>query len=282
MLLWRETIHLVKSMTGYGRARETRNGRDITVEVRSVNNRYLDVSVKMPRNFIFAEDAVKAMVQRYTSRGKVDVFVTVNTLGAEETVVAVNEPLAKSYIDALRRLRQLGGDLMERGVSPAELARLPDLLTLTKGEEDLETVSADLCAVLEEALAAYTAMRETEGRRLAEDIGRRLDAIEALTQLVEARSPQTVAEYREKLLAIFADKVAVDEETVRLRSHLGQLRDMLHSGAPVGRKLDFLIQELNRESNTIGSKCSDLQIARDVVDLKAEIEKIREQVQNIE
>ena len=201
MLLWRETIHLVKSMTGYGRARETRNGRDITVEVRSVNNRYLDVSVKMPRNFIFAEDAVKAMVQRYTSRGKVDVFVTVNTLGAEETVVAVNEPLAKSYIDALRRLRQLGGDLMERGVSPAELARLPDLLTLTKGEEDLETVSADLCAVLEEALAAYTAMRETEGRRLAEDIGRRLDAIEALTQLVEARSPQTVAEYREKLLA---------------------------------------------------------------------------------
>ncbi len=303
MLLWRETIHLVKSMTGYGRARETRNGRDITVEVRSVNNRYLDVSVKMPRNFIFAEDAVKAMVQRYTSRGKVDVFVTVNTLGAEETVVAVNEPLAKSYINALRRLRQLGGDLMERGVSPAELARLPDLLTLTKGEEDLETVSADLCAVLEEALAAYTAMRETEGRRLAEDIGRRLDAIEALTQLVEARSPQTVAEYREKLLArmnevlqsasidesrilteaaIFADKVAVDEETVRLRSHLGQLRDMLHSGAPVGRKLDFLIQELNRESNTIGSKCSDLQIARDVVDLKAEIEKIREQVQNIE
>jgi len=282
----------------------TLHWRDITVEVRSVNNRYLDVSVKMPRNFIFAEDAVKAMVQRYTSRGKVDVFVTVNTLGAEETVVAVNETLAKSYIDALRHLRQLGGYGMVKELCyVTDLARLPDVLTVTKGEEDLETVSADLCAVLEEALAAYTAMRETEGRRLAEDIGRRLDAIETLTQLVEARSPQTVAEYREKLLArmnevlqsasidesrilteaaIFADKVAVDEETVRLRSHLGQLRDMLHSGAPVGRKLDFLIQELNRESNTIGSKCSDLQIARDVVDLKAEIEKIREQVQNIE
>ena len=180
----------------------TLHGRDITVEVRSVNNRYLDVSVKMPRNFIFAEDAVKAMVQRYTSRGKVDVFVTVNTLGAEETVVAVNEALAKSYIDALRHLRQLGGYGMVKELCyVTDLARLPDVLTVTKGEEDLETVSADLCAVLEEALAAYTAMRETEGRRLAEDIGRRLDAIEALTQLVEARSPQTVAEYREKLLS---------------------------------------------------------------------------------
>ena len=290
-------------MTGYGRARETRNGRDITVEVRSVNNRYLDCTVKMPRSFIFAEDAIKALVQKYASRGKVDVFITVESQGADETVVAVNEPLAKHYIDALSRLRQLGGDVLGGEISVSELARLPDVLTVTKGEADLETISADLCAVLGQALAAYTAMRETEGRKLAEDIGRRLDAIEALTQLVEARSPQTVAEYREKLMArmqevlqsasidesrilteaaIFADKVAVDEETVRLRSHLSQLREMLQSGVPVGRKLDFLIQEINRESNTIGSKCSDLQIARDVVDLKAEIEKIREQVQNIE
>ena len=174
---------------------------------------------------------------------------------------------------------------------------------MTKAEEDLEALSGDLCAVLEDALRAHTAMREKEGARLAEDIRRRLDAIEALTQLVEARSPQTVAEYGEKLLsrmrevlqstaidesrilteaAVFADKVAVDEETVRLRSHLSQLREMLESAVPVGRKLDFLIQEVNRESNTIGSKCSDLQIARDVVELKAEIEKIREQVQNIE
>ena len=290
-------------MTGYGRARETRNGRDITVEVRSVNNRYLDCTVKMPRSFIFAEDAIKALVQKYASRGKVDVFITVESQGADETVVAVNEPLAKHYIDALSRLRQLGGDVLGGEISVSELARLPDVLTVTKGEADLETISADLCAVLGQALAAYTAMRETEGRKLAEDIQRRLDTIGAITRLIEERSPQTVAEYRQKLMArmqealqsasidesrilteaaIFADKVAVDEETVRLRSHLSQLREMLQSGVPVGRKLDFLIQEINRESNTIGSKCSDLQIARDVVDLKAEIEKIREQVQNIE
>ncbi len=294
---------MVKSMTGYGRARETRNGRDITVEVRSVNNRYLDCTVKMPRSFIFAEDAIKALVQKYASRGKVDVFITVESQGADETVVAVNEPLAKHYIDALSRLRQLGGDVLGGEISVSELARLPDVLTVTKGEADLETISADLCAVLGQALAAYTAMRETEGRKLAEDIQRRLDTIGAITRLIEERSPQTVAEYRQKLMArmqevlqsasidesrilteaaIFADKVAVDEETVRLRSHLSQLREMLQSGVPVGRKLDFLIQEINREANTIGSKCSDLQIARDVVDLKAEIEKIREQVQNIE
>ncbi len=295
---------MVKSMTGYGRAREVRNGRSITVEVRSVNNRYLDCTIKMPRAYIFAEDGLKSLVQKYVSRGKVDVFVTVENQGAEETVVTLNEPLVKSYLDALRHLMQLGGGYISPEIGcAADVARLPDVLTVTKAEEDLETLSEDLCAVLEEALKAHTAMREKEGARLAEDIRRRLDTLEALTQLVEARSPQTVAEYREKLLArmqevlqsttidegrilteaaIFADKVAVDEETVRLRSHLGQLREMLESGVPVGRKLDFLIQEVNRESNTIGSKCSDLQIARDVVELKAEIEKIREQVQNIE
>ena len=295
---------MVKSMTGYGRAREVRNGRSITVEVRSVNNRYLDCTIKMPRAYIFAEDGLKSLVQKYVSRGKVDVFVTVENQGAEETVVTLNEPLVKSYLDALRHLMQLGGGYISPEIGcAADVARLPDVLTVTKAEEDLETLSEDLCAVLEEALKAHTAMREKEGARLAEDIRRRLDTLEALTQLVEARSPQTVAEYREKLLsrmqevlqstaidesrilteaAIFADKVAVDEETVRLRSHLSQLREMLAGGEPVGRKLDFLIQEVNRESNTIGSKCSDVQIARDVVELKAEIEKIREQVQNIE
>ena len=295
---------MVKSMTGYGRAKAVCNGRSITVEVRSVNNRYLDFTAKMPRAYIFAEDAMKALVQKYVSRGKVDVFVTVENQGAEETVVTLNEPLVKSYLDALRHLMQLGGGYISPEIGcAADVARLPDVLTVTKAEEDLEELSEDLCAVLEDALRAHTAMREKEGARLAEDIRRRLDAIEALTQLVEARSPQTVAEYREKLLsrmwevlqstaidesrilteaAVFADKVAVDEETVRLRSHLSQLREMLESAVPVGRKLDFLIQEVNRESNTIGSKCSDLQIARDVVELKAEIEKIREQVQNIE
>ena len=295
---------MVKSMTGYGRARQTVNGRDITVEVRSVNNRYLDCSVKMPRAYIFAEDAVKSLVQKSASRGKVDVFITVESKGAEETVVTVNEPLAKSYIAALKQLYDLGGgSWVKSSCYATDLARLPDVLTVTKEEENLESLSADLCAVAAEALSAHTAMREKEGKKLAEDILGRLDTIEALTAKVEERSPQTVAEYREKLLtrmnevlqsatidesrilteaAIFADKVAVDEETVRLRSHLSQLREMLQSGEPIGRKLDFLIQEVNRESNTIGSKCSDVEIARNVVDLKAEVEKIREQVQNIE
>ena len=294
---------MVKSMTGYGRARETRNGRDITVEVRSVNNRYLDCTVKMPRAYIFAEDAVKTAVQKAASRGKVDVFISVDSLGAEETVVKVNEPLAGQYIDAMKQLIALGGGYVKTEYKATDLARLPDVLTVTKAEEDLETVKADLCAVLEEALANYNAMRGMEGEKMAEDIGGRLDHIEELTAQVEARSPETVKEYREKLegrmkevlqsttidesrilteAAIFADKVAVDEETVRLRSHLSQLREMLRAEEPVGRKLDFLIQEVNRESNTIGSKCSDVAIARVVVELKAEVEKIREQVQNIE
>ena len=294
---------MVKSMTGYGRARETRNGRDITVEVRSVNNRYLDCTVKMPRAYIFAEDAVKSAVQKAASRGKVDVFISVDSLGAEETVVKLNEPLARQYVDALKQLIDMGGGHVKGNYYATDLARLPDVLTITKAEEDLEAISADLAAVLDEALKNYVSMRETEGKKLAEDILGRLQTIEEITAKVEERSPQTVAEYREKLTArmnevlqsttidesrilteaaIFADKVAVDEETVRLRSHLAQLREMLHSDIPVGRKLDFLIQEVNRESNTIGSKCSDVAIARVVVELKAEVEKIREQVQNIE
>ena len=292
---------MVNSMTGYGRARETVNKRDITVEVRSVNNRYLDCTVKMPRMYIFAEDAIKSMVQKSISRGKVDVFLTIDTIGADQAVISVNTALAEEY---LQGIRTLAAELdLPENVTAWDLSRLPDVLTVTKAEEDLEAVSADLCAVLAKAIEAYNAMREREGQKLAEDILGRLDTIEALTAAVEERSPQTVAEYREKLLermrevlgsatvdegrllteaAIFADKVAVDEETVRLRSHLSQLREMLQGSEPIGRKLDFLIQEVNRESNTIGSKCCDVDIARKVVDLKAEVEKIREQVQNIE
>ena len=292
---------MVKSMTGYGRARETRGRRDITVELRGVNNRYLDCSVKLPRTYLFAEDAIKAVVQGAVARGKVDVFVTVDAAGADETVVAVNDALAAEYLEAIR---SIGGRFgLEESVTALSLARFPDVLTVTKAEEDLDSVSADICAVLEQAVENYNAMRAREGQRLAEDIRGRLETIAALTARVEERSPQTVAEYREKLLsrmrevlesttidegrilteaAIFADKVAVDEETVRLRSHLSQLGDMLRAEEPVGRKLDFLIQEVNRECNTIGSKASDLSITRWVVDMKAEVEKIREQVQNIE
>lgn len=292
---------MVKSMTGYGRARETLNKRDITVEVRSVNNRYLDCAVKMPRAYIFAEDAIKARVQKAVSRGKVDVFVTIDTSAADVTVVAVNEPLARGYYEALMQLKTAFS--MDGDVSPVALAKFPDVLTVTKADEDVETVSADICQVLDKALAAYNEMRAVEGRKLAEDIGGRVNTIEAVVGEVEERSPQTVAAYRERLegkmrevlqsttidegrilteAAIFADKIAVDEETVRLRSHIAQLRDMLCSEQPIGRKLDFLIQEVNRECNTIGSKCNDLTITQNVVNMKAEVEKIREQVQNIE
>ena len=292
---------MVKSMTGYGRAREMRNGRDITVEVRSVNNRYLDCTVKMPRAYIFAEDRMKARVQQAISRGKVDVFVTIDARAAYEAVVAVNEPLARGYYEALTRLKTMFS--LPGEVTPEVLAKFPDVLAVTKAEEDVEAIAADICAVLDDALAAYNDMRAVEGEKLASDVAGRVTTIETVVGKVEERSPQTVAAYRQRLeakmqevlqsttidesrilteAAIFADKIAVDEETVRLRSHISQLRAMLASDEPVGRKLDFLIQEVNRECNTIGSKCNDLTIAQDVVNMKAEVEKIREQVQNME
>ena len=292
---------MVKSMTGYGRAREMRNGRDITVEVRSVNNRYLDCTVKMPRAYIFAEDPIKGRVQKAVSRGKVDVFVTIDSSAADVSVVKVNEPLARGYYEALTRLKTMFS--LPGEVTPEVLAKFPDVLAVTKAEEDVEAIAADICAVLDDALAAYNDMRAVEGEKLAADVAGRVTTIETVVGKVEERSPQTVAAYRQRLeakmqevlqsttidesrilteAAIFADKIAVDEETVRLRSHIAQLRAMLASDEPVGRKLDFLIQEVNRECNTIGSKCSDLTIAQDVVNMKAEVEKIREQVQNME
>ncbi len=297
----REEENVIKSMTGYGRAKEILNKRDITVEVRSVNNRYLDCTVKMPRMYSFAEDAIKQHVQQAISRGKVDVFITVDASAADVAKVTVNRELAAQYASALQELAEVAGTAS--AVTPEQLARFPDVLTVTKADEDLETVSADICAVLDDALTAYNAMRAVEGAKLAEDIGNRLTNIENYTSQVEERSPQTVAEYRAKLTArmqevlqsttideqrilteaaIYADKVAVDEETVRLRSHVAQLRTMIASDEPMGRKMDFLIQEVNRESNTIGSKCNDVAIAQVVVGLKAEVEKMREQVQNVE
>ena len=293
---------MIKSMTGYGRARQEMHKREITVEVRAVNNRYLDCGVKMPRMYAFAEDAVKQCVQKAVSRGKVDVFITVDASAADVAKVTVNRELAAQYAAALNELAEVCGPTAYK-VTPDQLARFPDVLTVTKADEDLDVVSGDLCAVLEEALEAFNTMRATEGAKLAEDIGNRLDNILAYTARVEERSPETVAEYRRKLTArmqevlqsaavddqrilteaaIYADKVAVDEETVRLRSHVSQLRAMLESDEPMGRKMDFLIQEVNRESNTIGSKCSDVEIAQVAVGLKAEVEKMREQVQNVE
>lgn len=290
-------------MTGYGRGEATQNGRKITVELRSVNNRYLDCGVKMPRAYIFAEDAIKTRVGQAISRGKVDVFINIVQTEGEAFAVTVNEELAKSYIDALQRLIDMGDGQIESSYRVTDLARFPDVLTVEKKEEDLEAIAADICSVLDVALEDFNRMREREGEKLAADILNRANTIEEFTGKVEQRSPQTVAEYRARLeakmqevlqntqldesrilteAAIFADKVAVDEETVRLRSHLEQLRDMLSKGGATGRKLDFLIQEFNRETNTIGSKCNDIEISRMVVDMKAEIEKIREQVQNVE
>ena len=294
---------MVKSMTGYGRSEQCREGTTVTVELRSVNNRYLDCTVKMPRSYIFAEDALKERVQSRVARGKVDVFLTVVQSGAQGYAVAVNEPLAKAYLAALHQLYELGEGRVEPGLRPAELARFPDVLTVEKQPEDQDALKELMLTALDGALDDFDTMRCREGDRMARDILERAQAIEALVGLVEARSPQTVSDYRARLegkmrevlqntqidegrllteAAIFADKVAVDEETVRLRSHLSQLRGLLETGGAVGRKLDFLIQEFNREANTIGSKCSDVENTRHVVDMKAEIEKIREQVQNLE
>jgi len=288
-------------MTGYGRAEDTFNGCTITVELRSVNNRYLDCNIRIPRLYLFAEDAIKSRVQGVISRGKVDVFVTLDSAGAEKVQVSVNKPVADGYYAALKRLAEDYG--LEGEVSVSLLSRFPEVLLAEKAEEDVEEMAGDICSVLDRALADFDRMRTREGERLKEDILSRASVIEEKVAVVEKRSPQTVAEYRSRLearmnevlsntqldparilteAAIFADKVAVDEETVRLRSHIGQLREMLSKGGATGRKLDFLIQEFNREANTIGSKCSDIEIAGQVVDIKAEIEKIREQVQNIE
>ena len=294
---------MVKSMTGYGRGEQAFDGVQITVELRAVHHRDLDCTIKMPRAYIFAEDAMKAKVQSAVSRGKVDVFVTIAHPGGDDVVVTVNETLAKSYIDALYQLHDLGGGNIRREYYPTDLARFPDVLTVEKKAEDLDEVKERLLAVLDAAIADFNAMRVREGERLEADILSRADTIETLLGGIEERSPQTVSDYRARLeakmrevlqntqidesrllteAAIFADKIAVDEEPVRLHSHLGQLRELRAAGGAVGRKLDFLIQEFNREANTIGSKCNDLEISRRVVDMKAEIEKIREQVQNLE
>jgi len=295
---------VVKSMTGYGRGEQSFDGGvQVTVELRALNNRYLDCVVKMPRAYIFAEDAIKSRIQGSVARGKVDVFVTITRSGGDDMVVKVNEELAKSYVDAIQKLHELGLGRARREYYPTDLARFPDVLTVEKREEDPDEMKGRLLAALDLAIADFNSMREREGERLAADILGRAETIEILLGEVEERSPQTVNDYRARLeakmrevlqntqidearllteAAIFADKVAVDEETVRLRSHLGQLRELLAGGGAVGRKLDFLIQEFNREANTIGSKCSDLEITRRVVDMKAEIEKIREQVQNLE
>ena len=289
------------SMTGYGSAKGSVEGQEITVELKSVNNRYLDCSVRLPRNFLFAEDTVKQAVSAGVSRGKVDVFVSAQASQESGTVVSVNEELARGYRDAVARITETLG--LESGLNAFSLARFPDVLTVERRELDKDKAAAALSEITAKAVEEFNAMREREGERLRRDMIGKLETIEGLVSVVEERSPQTVKEYRERLearlrdiladrsldeqrviteAAIFADRTAVDEETVRLRSHIAQFRTMLEEGSPIGRKMDFLVQEFNRESNTIGSKCSDASLAKVVVDLKSEIEKIREQLQNVE
>ena len=292
---------MIKSMTGYGSAKGSVEGLSITVELKSVNNRYLDTSVRLPRSFLFAEDAVKSAVQRHISRGKVDVFVSVDSSEAGDMTVKVNESLLKGYLDALHHISEtyrLPNDLTTLAVS-----RFPDVLSVEKKDVDAEAISAGIAEVTEQALRDFDAMRLREGEKLRADVLDKLGTIDALVTTVETESPKTVAEYRARLearmaevlggagidenrilaeAAIYADHIAVDEETVRLRSHMSQLTTMINGNSPTGRKIDFLIQEFNREANTIGSKCQNSDIAHTVVDLKSEIEKIREQIQNIE
>lgn len=292
---------MIKSMTGYGRASAVFEDREITVEIRSVNNRYLDCTVKMPRVYVFAEEAVKQKIKESITRGKVDVYVTVSATGAAPVQISLNRPVLEGYLKAMQSIASDYG--VQDDISVSSLARFPDVFLVEKTDDDEDTLKSQILAVVAEAIKSYDAMRTVEGMALERDLRSRAAVILALTERVEERSPVTLAEYRERLIAriqevlgsqnidesrilteaaIYADKIAVDEETVRLRSHLDQLEAMLTQGGAIGRKLDFLLQELNREANTIGSKGNDVEQARTVVDIKAELEKIREQTQNIE
>ena len=292
---------MIKSMTGYGRAVETVNGREFTVELRSVNNRYLDCSVRLPRMLSFAEDTVKQAVKGSISRCKVDVFITVRSEAGDEVQVTLNKAVLQSYLAAMHQMVDEFG--VQDDISVSAVSRLPEVFVIEKPQVDEDQLMADLMSVVSKALEGYDAMRQTEGEALDRDLRSRGQTILELVSQVEAGNSKTVSDYRLRLeakikevlantaidesrilteAAIFADKVAVDEETVRLRSHLKQMNTMLSNGGAVGRKLDFLLQEMNREANTIGSKCTDVNLARIVVDIKAELEKIREQTQNIE
>lgn len=292
---------MVKSMTGYGHAQRNVRGKDITVEIKSVNHKFFDFSVRTSRGYSFIEDKIRSFVKERISRGKVDVYVSIVNVDEAAADVVLNESLAAGYVAALR---QLGGKFgLVDDISVSTVARYSDIFTVKKQTEDENEVWVAVSEVLSEAVNGFIAMREAEGVKLYDDVVGRMNSILDTVQKIEERSPQTLEDYSARLrakieelkgdtaideqrllteIAIFADKIAVDEETVRLRSHFAQMLSMLDSGEAVGRKLDFIVQEMNREANTIGSKAQDAEIAHMVVEIKAEIEKIREQIQNIE
>ena len=288
-------------MTGYGRAQQLVDGMNITVEIKSVNHRYFEFSSKLSRTYGFLDEKLKSFFNGRLTRGKMECYVQIEAVEEPDTVISLNHSLVKGYIDAYKELAETYG--LENDVKVSDIARVGDIFSVRKQAADEDRIWAAVSVVAEAALAGFVAMREREGARLRDDVLSRLDEIIKNVEFIEERSPQTVAEYNEKLLgrlrellndthieeqrilteaAIFADKIAVAEETVRLRSHISQLRSFLDSSEAIGKKMDFLVQELNREANTIGSKAQDVEIARRVVSVKAEIEKIREQIQNIE
>lgn len=292
---------MIKSMTGYGRAQQSVDGMNITVELKSVNHRYFEFTSKLPRNYGFLDEKLKSFFSAKLTRGKTECYVQIEAVDEPDTVISLNHSLVKGYLEAYKELSEVYG--IENDIKVSNLARVSDIFIVRKKEADEDKIWAAVETVAAAALDGFIAMREREGEKLKADVLSRLDAIIENVEFIEERSPQTVAEYNEKLVArmndllgeahideqrilteaaIFADKVAVAEETVRLRSHISQLRSFLELNEAVGKKMDFLVQELNREANTIGSKAQDVEIARRVVAIKAEIEKIREQIQNIE
>ena len=292
---------MIKSMTGYGKSEQTIDSLNVTVEIKSVNHRYFEFSARVPREYGFLEEKIKKYCNSLITRGKVECYVSVEDLEEREMEVNVNETLAAGYVKALKELSERFG--LKDDISAVTLSRYPDVITLHKASEDEERIWNAVKTVAETAVSKFIEMRETEGSKLRGDILSRADYIIECVEFIEGRSPETVREYNEKLkqrmkellgdaavdeqrllneAAIYADKIAVDEETVRLRSHISQLREFMNSSEAIGRKLDFLVQEINREANTIGSKAQDVDIAKKVIAIKAEVEKIREQVQNIE
>ncbi|MCI5604295.1 MAG: YicC family protein [Clostridia bacterium] len=292
---------MLKSMTGYGRQETVIEGKKILVEIKSVNHRFSDYNIKVPRHLGFLEDRVRKYASENVTRGKIDIYVAVESYDEADKDITLNEELARNYIEVLKELRDKFG--LCDDISVSNVARYTDIFKTERREEDQEEIWRLVRSVMSEALDAFVAMREREGERIERDLRERIALMSELAKKVDERSPQTVAEYRDKLyikikelledreidearvlteVAIFADKVAVNEETVRLSSHFEEFYQILDSGEPAGRKLDFLIQEINREVNTIGSKANDIEIAKIVVTLKGEIEKLREQIQNIE
>ena len=292
---------MIKSMTGYGRSEELTKAQKIVVEIKSVNNRYNDVNIRVPRSYLFLEENIRGEIGKFTSRGKIDVFVTIEQYGDENSVVTVDTELAKKYTLAVKEMCEETELLFD--FTGSKLARVPDIINIEKAEADQEKVWSDVKRILDAAGEQYLAMRSREGERIRDVLKERIKFISDTVDEVTERMPGIVEDYRARLydkikevladssidesrvlteVAVFADKVSTDEETDRLKSHIAEFDKMLDSNEPVGRRMDFLIQEMNRETNTIGSKCNDIDVSKKVVDIKAEIEKIREQIQNIE